>query len=211
MAEKSAWIEIERLKAQMEALLKAREAMSEQISNLSERIGELRSSLVEHERESSKLEAEIKKTIELVQKVKPEEILKEITKFDAKIEALKARISSYDALIDRVVEEMKEMRRTFVQFRSLDAIAKMSEDLKKDLEKGRKIEAEMSKHASKVESMFAEIQKRYKEFYEVLKSMEELRERFRLLLREFDKLRIEFASTAKKEDFENLEKKLTLA
>jgi uncharacterized protein (DUF342 family) len=59
--------------------------------------------------------------------------------------------------------------------------------------------------------MFAEIQKRYKEFSEVLKSIEELKERFRLLLREFDKLRIEFASTAKKEDFENLEKKLTLA
>lgn len=208
MKEKDAWIEIERLKAQMEALLKAREAMNERIVNLSERIGELRSSLVEHERVTSKLEIEAKKTIELVQKIKPEEIMKEITKFDAKIEALKARISSYEALIDRVVEEMKEMRRTFVQFRSLDAIAKMSEELKKDLEKGRKIEAEMSKHSSKVESMFVDIQKRYKEFAEISKSMEELKERFRLLLREFDKLRVDVAFAAKKEDFEKLEKKV---
>jgi len=192
----------------MEALLKAREAMNERIVNLSERIGELRSSLVEHERATSKLEIEAKKTIELVQKIKPEEIMKEITKFDAKIEALKARISSYEALIDRVVEEMKEMRRTFVQFRSLDAIAKMSEELKKDLEKGRKIEAEMSKHSSKVESMFVDIQKRYKEFAEISKGMEELKERFRLLLREFDKLRVDMALTAKKEDFEKLEKKV---
>jgi chromosome segregation ATPase len=200
--------EVERLKAQVEALLRAREAISEQIAALSERIGELRSSLVEHERASSKLESEIKATIELVNKIKPEEVLKEVSKFDAKIEAVKARIDSYETLADRIIEEIKELRRTFVKFKSLDAVSKLAEDFKKDLEKAKRVESEMSKHASKVEAMFNDMQKKYKEYADLSKITGEIKERFRVFVREFDKLRVEFAGVARKEDLRKFEEKL---
>ena len=83
--------------------------MNERIIALSERIGEVRSSLVEHERRSSDLEARMKKAIELINQLKPEELLREFSKSDAKIEAVKARINSIEAVSDRIIEEMKEI------------------------------------------------------------------------------------------------------
>lgn len=208
MVERAIAAEVERLKAQVEALLKAREAISERIVALSERLGELRSSLVEHERSSATLEAETKKAIELIRQVKPEEILKEVRKVDAKIEALRARIESYEALIDRVVEEMKDLRRTFVKFKSLDTVSKLAEDFEKDLKEAKKVEASMRSSAAKVESILREVERRYKRFIEIERVVKELGERFRSLLKEFDKLRIEFSGVARKEDFEKVEKRV---
>ncbi|MCS7123545.1 MAG: hypothetical protein RMJ17_03165 [Candidatus Aenigmarchaeota archaeon] len=199
-------IEVEKLKAEVEALLKAREAMNERIIALSERIGELRSSLIEHEKNYASLEAQIKKTIEVVNQVKPDEIVKEITKFDAKIEAIKARISSQESLINRVIEEFKEMRRTFFQYKSLESIVKIADSLKKDIEKAKKVSVEIGRYAGKVESMFTEIQEKYKEFTTLSRSVEEIKEKFKEIIREFDKFRISLASVAKREDLDKLNK-----
>jgi len=200
--------EVERLKVQMEALLKAREAMNERIIALSERIGELRSSLVDHERRSSDLEARMKKAIELINQVKPEELLREVSKSDAKTEAVKTRINSIEAVSDRIIEEMKEMRRTFIQFKDLETVAKLAEGLREDLKNAKKVEASIERSASKVESIFREVEKRYEEVKDIEKRVDELQLRFRELLKEFDKLKIEFVGVAKKEDVEKLEKRL---
>jgi len=175
---------------------------------LSERIGELRSMLVEHEKSGAKLEAETQKAIELIKQVKPEEILKQVTQFDAKIEVLRARIESNEKLIYRMIEELKEMRRTFIQFKNLNEVVKLSEDFKKDLSEAKKIEARMEKFSSNVETIFAEIQKRYKEFLGLSKSVEDLKRLFRELTKEFDKLKIQFVGVARQEDLRKLEERI---
>ena len=200
--------EIERLKAQVDALLKAREVLNERISSLSEKIGELRSSLIEHIRDTAELEAKMKQTIELVQKSEPEKILKEVTLFNSKIEALKARIDSFETLINRVIDEMKEMRRTFIQFKSLETLTKIAEDLKKSIEKGKRVEVEISKKSSKVEAIYYEISKKYKELLNTIRISEELKEMFKNVLSEFNKLRISIVNLAKKEEIEELKKYL---
>src|SRR3989338_5975796 len=49
--------EIEKLKAQVEALNEMREAYNEKLSNISERIGELRSAILENEKKIGEIDA----------------------------------------------------------------------------------------------------------------------------------------------------------
>lgn len=201
-------VEVERLKAQVEMLSKAREALNDRLSTLSERIGELRNALVEQEREYSNLDVEIRKTIELVNEIRPEEIMKKISKFEAKMDILKAKIEGNETLMNKVIEELKEMRRAFIHFKNLEEVVKLAEDFKKDLLHAKKLEAKISKYAGKTEGIFFEMEKKFKDFLMLGKIIDDIRERFKTIVREFDKLRLEFVDVVKKSELAELEQRI---
>ncbi|MEM0324317.1 MAG: hypothetical protein QXW35_00230 [Candidatus Aenigmatarchaeota archaeon] len=59
--------------------------MNNRISFLNERIGEIKNSLVDKEREIAELKTFFEKTIKIVEELKSEEIIKKFNEFNAKI------------------------------------------------------------------------------------------------------------------------------
>ncbi|MBU5682400.1 MAG: hypothetical protein KQA34_01650 [Candidatus Aenigmarchaeota archaeon] len=79
-------VDIEKLKTKVDVLIKIKEELNNRISFLNERIGEIKNSLVDKEREIAELKTSFEKTIKIVEELRPEEIIKKFNEFYAKIE-----------------------------------------------------------------------------------------------------------------------------
>ena len=200
--------EIERLKAKVEMLSKAREAINDRISALSERVGEIRNALVEHEREEALDKKRTEEVLNLVDEIKPDEITKKIMKFEAKIETLKARIDGEESMLNKITEELKEIRRAFLNFKKVDELAKLAIEFKKDLSQARKIEAEVSKHSAKTEHIFLETEKKFEDLLLTKKEVEEMLEKLKDASKEIEKIKLLLLDFPKKEKLMEIKKEL---
>ncbi|MEM0480563.1 MAG: hypothetical protein QXQ14_00005, partial [Candidatus Aenigmatarchaeota archaeon] len=112
-------VDVEKIKAKVDVLIKLKEELNNRISFLNEKIGEIRSSLVDKEKELNELKVSIEKTLKIAEELKPEEILRKFNEFYSKIEVINARIESNEALLNKIIEELKEIRRVYLKFKSL--------------------------------------------------------------------------------------------
>jgi chromosome segregation ATPase len=197
-------VEVERLKAMVEALSRAREVFNERLNRLSERMGELRSMLAEREKEIREIKSLSRTAAKLVKDVHPEQMLVEIKKVDAKTEALKSKLDAHTAVMDRILEEFKELRGVVAQFKGIEALEKMSSEVRADLGAMKKIEGMVKRHADKVTDMFSHLQKSYAEWGTLKSRVKDISDTFKEVVRDFDRMRVEFAGVAKRDEFEKL-------
>ncbi|RLG18901.1 hypothetical protein DRN75_00325 [Nanoarchaeota archaeon] len=169
--------EIEKLKAQIEALNNAREVMNERINSISERIGEIRAMIIDHEKESNLKLTDAIKAAELVKQIEPEKVATEIKKVEAKQEALKGRIDATDALVEKALDELKDIRAIVFKFKGAKEIEREAEILTKKITLARKIIGEAKSESSKVSEMFRQIQKDATRVSEAITKVNELEER----------------------------------
>ncbi|MBI4361542.1 MAG: hypothetical protein HY558_00050 [Euryarchaeota archaeon] len=197
--------EVERLKAQVEALNEARKASNDKIIAMSERMGELKTLVADLEKRMREIVHTAQKATDLVEKVQPDTLLKEIRRQDAKTEALKAKLDTYEAIFTKISDEVKENRRQMSLFRGVESLQKMSEEMRKDLATLKRIEENSKRHADRVETMFIDTQKKYS-----VDKMNSRMEAFEKLLKDFakdvDKVKVDTIRAARKEDLENLAK-----
>jgi len=198
--EKNLEVDIEKLKAKVEVLIKIKEEMNNRISFLNEKIGEMRSSLVDKEKELTELKSNIEKTIQIVSELKPEEILRKFNEFYAKIEIINARIESNETILNKIIEELKEIRRIYLKFKSFEEIKKIEEDVKKDLGEIKKSESKIFSTSTKIESIFLEMNKRFEEFLELKKEVEKFKENLKEIIQEVNNLKVLSTSFIRKEE-----------
>jgi len=156
--------EIDRLSAQIEALMKLREVLDTRFSAVSEKIGEIRSMVLTQERENAELRKRIEKTISVVEETKPESLYAEFKKKEAEMEMLRDRLSSTEEILQTIVRDLKDLRRTVVQFKGIQGLMKLSKEVRGELRTVQKTKGEIEKHADKITSIFIEVQRRFKDF-----------------------------------------------
>jgi chromosome segregation ATPase len=196
--------DLEKLKAQVEALNEMRKAFNERFLALSEKIGEVRTMIIDQERETKDLKIEAKKAADLIKAVKPENILKEVKLEDAKIEALKGKLESNEVLFNKIINDLKEMRETVARFKGVESLVKMESDIKSEIDTIREIERNVEVHSGKVEDMFINLQRKLKEFEYLDKKVEEIANGFNVLMENFERLNVELSGTVKMEDIKKL-------
>lgn len=194
-------VEVTKLKAQIEGLNEQRKATNERFSRISEEIGELRGMIVETNKGVSRIEAASTKAIDLVQSVKPEELMIEVRKMDSKIEALKANIESNESLMQDSMKEIKELRRKMDFYKGAEQIAKLNEEVKKELIDIKKSESIIERHSNKVESIFIDVEKKYTDLDKFTDTAKELQRSFEKLQGDLDKLRVKAEDAVEKKEF----------
>ena len=102
--------EIDRLKASVESFGEIRKGLTERISAISEQIGELRAMILDRDRTIQEIEIKSVKAADLVESVQPDKLMVGLQREDAKFEALKANLEGNEAIMERIMEELKEMR-----------------------------------------------------------------------------------------------------
>lgn len=155
--------DIERLKAQVDALNQTKDSWSQRFSDISERIGELRSMTAEIEKRSAETEAKAARSAELLENIDMGKIMVEMQKRDAKIDTISAKTESYVALYDAISTEMKGIRSQIGLFRGIDAVVKLSDEVKNDLIAVQKIKTMIEADTDKVENIFLEMKRTMKE------------------------------------------------
>lgn len=197
-------VELERLKAQFESFKEIRNAFNERFTMISEQLGELRTMVLQKDKDISELEAKAMMVIDLVQTVQPDKFMVEIKKQDGKVEALKASIESVDAIVRRVLDELKDVRDKMAVFKGMDQVVKMNDEVKGELITIKKIEAVSMGHAEKVETIFLEMQKRFKDVDIFKETLNELVLNMKIVNADLESLKIRAVESVKKADVEKI-------
>jgi len=196
--------DVEKLKAQFGTFYELQKASNERFSNINEQIGELRSMLIERDKDSQRLEAKSNQAIDLVKTVQPDKFMVDIRKIDGKVEALKANIESNENIVKNAINELKDMRNKMTVFKGMEQIISMEEEAKTELIEIKKVQAIVERHADKVETIFSEMQKKFSDFIKVADMVKDLDKSFKDIASDFDSIKVKIADFGTKKEIENL-------
>ncbi|MGB9748523.1 MAG: hypothetical protein ACP5OZ_02980 [Candidatus Woesearchaeota archaeon] len=196
--------EVLRLKSTVEALGEVRKATEERLGNLSQQVGELRGMIVDRDKQISQIEVKATKAADLVQAVHPEELMSEVKREDAKIEAVKAMVESKELVLKQVLDEMKQLRTEVNKFKGIEEIIKMSKEVSQELINIKKERAIIERHSNKVETLFVEMQKEFNEFKQLQDKITDLTKTTSDMNTLVDKLKISVEEAAKQKELSKL-------
>ena len=200
--------EIDRLKASVESFGEVRKSLSERMSRTSEQIGELRAMILERDRTIQEIELKAVKASDLVETVQPEKLMVELQKEDAKFEALKANLEGNEAIMDRVMEELRELRRKMDFFKGVEEIVKLSEEVKKELVEIKKVQATIHIDTDKVETIYAELRKKYQDVELFNDNLQEFKVAQQQNTKDLENIKMKMSGLADKSEVEKLTTKV---
>ena len=197
-------VEVTKIKAQLEGLNEQRQAVNERFSRISEEMGEVRGMLMDTNKSVGNIEASATKAIDLVESVKPDQLMLEVRKQDSKIESLKAGIESSESLMRDMMKEVKEMRKKIDFYKGIEQVAKLNEEIKAELIQIKKIESVIDRHSNKVETIYIEVEKKYTEFDKFNDNVKDLKRNFDKLMNDFDKIKVKLEDKTDKKELVTL-------
>ena len=200
--------EVDRLKASQEAFQEVRKSFTERFNHISEQIGELRSMILERDRTIQTLELKSVKAIDLVESIKPDKFMMDLERQNVKIEALKANLEGNEAILDQVMEELKETRRKISFFRGIEEIIKLSEEIKKGLIGIKKIEGTINIQTDKVQTIYSEMRKKIQDLDTFNSQLQESKANIEQNSKELDILKTKIINFAEKEEVDKILEKV---
>ena len=196
--------EIDKINASIESMGEIRKATNEKMSNMSEQIGELRAMILDRDRTIQQLELKAVKASDLVESVQPDKLMSDLQKEDAKFEALKANLEGNEAIIERIMEELKEVRKKIEFFRGIEEIIKLSEEVRKELVDVKKVEATINTQSDKVGTIYAEMRKKFQEIDVFNDSLQEIKAGNSQNLEDIEKIKKKMEDNISKSEFDKL-------
>jgi len=203
--------DVEKLKAMVEALNEARNAINEKFAGISENIGELRAMILETENRIRGMEAEAERVIDVVRSVKPEKLMEEIAKVNAQADALRAKIESQDEVIRKIIDEIKDLRNKLSVFRNLEEIMKLAREMNQQVGNYKKLQAQIEANADRVQSIFVEVNKKFTDFLNYKEMFLSLQDEFKELVKKVEKLEVQVGLLVTDEKFEAFKKEISNA
>lgn len=197
-------MELTKVYAQLDSFGEIRKANAERFTRVSEQLGELRGMIVDTNKAMSKMEVAATKAVDLVESVHPEKLMIEVRKQDGKIESLRANIEGNEAIVKDLMNEVKKLRESVGQFKGVDQVLKMNEEVKGELAEIKKMEATIERHADKVETIFIEVEKKFASFDKFDSIVKDLQAGMKRLEGDFDKMRVKLDTKEEKKEFVTL-------
>jgi hypothetical protein len=200
--------DVDRIKVSVEGFAEVRKSITERINGISEQIGELRAMILDRDRTIQEIELKAVKAADLVESVQPDKLMIEVQKEDAKFEALKANLEGNEAIMTRIMEELKEMRKKLDFFRGIDEIIKLAEDTKKELVEIKKVEAKIGIETDKVETIYGELRRKFQDIDIFSSSLQELRVNTEQNMKDMEFVKTKISGLAEKSEVDRLVQKV---
>lgn len=201
-------VDVEKLGASVEAFGEVRKSFSERFNRTSEQIGELRAMILDRDKSVQEIELKAIKAHDLVETVQPEKMMTEIQKQEAKIEALKANLEGNEAIMSRIMEELKDIKKKVEFFRGIEEIVKLSEETKADLIEIKKVESKISLNTDKVDTIYSEMRKKFQNLDMVDSTIQEIKASSEQNEHDVQFLKDKIIDLASKEDLDKLVQKV---
>lgn len=200
---------IERLAAKVEALSELRKTDTERFSRISEQIGEFRNLILEKEEDIKELGIKATKAAEMVGELQPESILSEVRKSEAKYQVLEAKIEAANALYNKVMEELKEVRKRLALFQGTEELIKLNQETTSNLANIKHIEANIEGQANKIGNIYAQFQKQSNELIKYRDAAAAFANEFKGVKNSVEELKVKAqAALVGQEDLNNLRAQL---
>jgi len=127
---------------------------------------------------------------------------------NVKIEALKANLEGNEAILDQVMEELKETRRKISFFRGIEEIIKLSEEIKKGLIGIKKIEGTINIQTDKVQTIYSEMRKKIQDLDTFNSQLQESKANIEQNSKDLDILKTKIINFAEKEEVDKILEKV---
>lgn len=200
---------IEKLSAKVEALSELRKTDAERFSRISEQIGELRNLILEKEEEIKEVGIKATKASELVGALQPETIIAEMRRSAAKDETLEAKIEATKELYQKVIDDLRELRKKLAAFNGTEELIKLNSETSQNLIATKKTEANIERQANIVGNVFVQFQKQFSTFMKEKESATLIKEKLAEMLKDLDELKVKAKSALiTKDDFDLLRAEL---
>jgi chromosome segregation ATPase len=196
--------EIDRIKASIESFGEVRKGLTERITRISEQIGELRAMILDRDKTIQQVELKAVKASDLVESVHPDKLMIELQKEDAKFEALKANLEGNEAIMEKIMEELKETRKKLTFFKGLDEVVKLGEEVRKELVEIKKVEASIHADTDKVATIYAELRKKFQDIDMFKDSLQEIKINLEQNSKDVDFLKTKVTGLADKSELDKL-------
>lgn len=196
--------DVTRIQASVEAFGEVRKSFSESFSRLNEQIGEIRSMIFDRDRTIQEIELKAVKAYDLVDSVHPEKISAMVQKEDAKIEALKANLEGNEAIMNRVMDELGEIRKKLAFFRGIEEIIKLSEEVKKELIEIKKVESQVNIKVDRADTIYSEMKGKFRDLDSLDSSMREMKVSIEQNSKDVGFLKDKMGDLAEKSDLDKL-------
>lgn len=200
--------EVDRLKASQEAFQEVRKSFTERFTRLSEQIGELRSMILDRDRTIQTLELKSVKAIDLVESIKPDKFMMDLERQNVKIEAIKANLEGNEAILDQVMEELKETRRKISFFRGIEEIIRLSEEIKNELIGIKKIEGTINIQTDKVQTIYSEMRRKIQDLDNFNSQLQESKANTEQNTKDLDFIKTKMINFAEKEEVDKMLEKI---
>jgi hypothetical protein len=164
--------------------------------------------ILERDKTIQEIELKAIKSSDLVESVHPEKIMTEVQKQNARTEALKANLEGNEAIMERVMEELKETKRKVEFFRGIEEIVKLSEEVKKELIEIKKIESKIAINTDKVETIYAEVRGKFKDIDGFKSDLQENKVQVEQNTKDVEFLKEKISNLVEKEELDGLVKKV---
>jgi len=201
-------IELEKIKAFLDAQKDLRTATDEKLQRLTESIGELRSMLFQKESEIDKMNVKVQRIEEVFNDVKPEQYTRELQKRDKELANQNLRIEKLEKMSYDMVKDVNDMRNVFKEIGSVENLVNVSKRINEKFIKMENMLKDVEKISEKLEKHFVEINKKLEEFEEYKNKQLQIDGLSKDLLKAVDDINIKIGKLASEEEVFKLKEML---
>ncbi len=208
-------VELERLKATLDAMKETRASSDERIHMLTEGLAELRSNVFQREAGIKEQEMKIAKLKELMEDIEPQKISKEFTKRDKTFSDIEVRTEKLEIKVSDLIKSLGEINSLLKSIGGLENVANIDHEVAKKLEKVEEINKSAERLSSRIEKIFIDMNKRLEKFNIYEARQDNMNEIVNDLMKNLDGIGIKFEGyvekkelTTFKEDLADMQKKL---
>ncbi|MCX8179665.1 MAG: hypothetical protein N3E38_02975 [Candidatus Aenigmarchaeota archaeon] len=201
-------IELEKIKAFLDAQKDLRVATDEKIQRLTESIGELRSMLFQKESQIDKMNVKVQRMEEVFNDVKPEQYTRELQKRDKELANQNLRLEKLEKMSYDMVKDVNEIRNVFREIGSVENLVNVSKRINEKFIKMENMLKDVEKISEKLEKHFVEINKKLEEFEEFKNKVVQIDGLSKDLLKSVDDINIKIGKLASEEEVFKLKEML---
>ncbi len=196
-------IELEKLKAMLEAIRDQKKASDESIQSIFESIGEIRSMSIQTNADESELSSKMERLEDEVSGVRPKEMEK---KFNELREALNKSQTEMEKMIAKTNDMAQRLNKLYENMKSIgniENLANLNKDVQKKLGDIREATNYVERLSSKTEKMFIDLKAGMEEMIIYRSKQEGLEESVRDLIKSVDDLGLKFENYSTKKDLQD--------
>jgi hypothetical protein len=199
-------MKVERISSRLEMGEDARKRTEERLSELSEKIGELRSSLIDRDKTFNETMAKFDRVSQVTEGLEPEKIRRDLSKKDLQIDQANTMSESNSEKINAIMGKIKAMSETLDQLRGLKDLSSIAEELDKKIKIVDGLKNDTERIAGKTEARLYEVNDTLSNLKSSINKVNATDETIRELLRTVDTLSIKVEKLADKEAMTSNEK-----
>lgn len=197
-------VQLEKLRAYIEAMKDEKSSGSESIQRLTEEMGEIRSNVSGVDRKISEAEIKVQEIDQSLGDLRPARFLKALQDDDKSIKLHDARLDKLDDLTSVMLKKLGQIEEVLKRLGSLEKIVDFSKEAAKRLLEIENREKKINRIADKIDGIFMELNKRLDEFVLYKAKQDTLDELSQEMMKSMDEINTKIEKYAEKGDLDML-------